>query len=340
MIGGLILGLLLVVFFSLAIGAMKIPPDKLWELLVAKVTGAAVSEPRYEGVLWQLRAPRVLLGCLVGASLAVAGALLQGLFRNPLADPGLIGISSGAAFGATFVLVVGAVIWPGVQALSDQRFLPLAAFAGALIVTLLVQRLATSGGYTAAATLLLAGIAINALVGSFLGFATYLATDAQLRTLSFWMLGSLGTASWQTVAIAAPFCGVLVLLAPRWAMALNAMALGEAEARHLGFSVQRVKVMLIVLTAVGVGISVAFTGIIGFVGLVVPHIVRLGMGPDHRWVIPGSALLGALLLVASDTVARTIFAPAELPIGVLTSAFGAPFFLYMLFRQRRAAAWM
>ncbi len=326
--------LLLVCLASLGIGALKIPLADLFRIL----TGDS-ADAQYTSVFWHLRLPRVLLGCLVGGALAVAGALVQGLFRNPLADPALIGASSGGALGAVFVIVIGGHLFPDVALLSDLRLLPFAAFAGALIVTLLVQRLADSGGYTAVATLLLVGVAINALAQALIGLATYLATDAQLRTLSFWTLGSLGAADWQTVRLSAPFCLILILAAPVWARALNAMALGEAEAGHLGFSVERIKTLIVIVTAAGVGASVAFTGIILFVGLVVPHLIRLSIGPDHRRLLPASALLGALVLVAADTVARTIVAPAEMPIGILTAGLGTPFFLYMLLRQRRRALW-
>lgn len=335
----LILAVLVVVLIatgvvSLCIGAVKISPGAIWAALFG---GGA--EARFQDVIWQLRLPRVLLGFLVGGSLAVAGALMQGLFRNPLADPALVGASSGGALGAVFVIVLSSHFFPDVPLLADLRLLPFAAFAGALVVTGLVQRLATVGGYTAVATLLLVGIAINALTSSVIGLATYLATEAQLRTLSFWTLGSLGAASWQVVALAAPFCLGLIVLAPFWAGALNALALGEAEAGHLGFRVQRLKGVLVVLTAAGVGASVAFTGIILFVGLVVPHLVRSLVGPDHRWLILGSALMGAFLLTASDTIARTVLAPAELPIGIITAGFGAPVFLFMLLGRRNSVLW-
>jgi iron complex transport system permease protein len=202
-----------------------------------------------------------------------------------------------------------------------------------------VQRLSSVGGYTAVATLLLVGVAINSLTSSLLGLATFLSTDAQLRTLSFWTLGSLGGADWRVVMLTLPFCLGLMLVAPLWGGALNAMALGEAEAGHLGYSVEKTKTILVILTAAGVGASVAFTGIILFVGLVVPHLMRSLIGPDHRWLIPGSALLGAIMLIGSDTIARTVLAPAEMPIGVVTAGFGTPFFLFMLLRQHRKALW-
>lgn len=319
---------------ALCIGALRIPLGDMLGVLTGRDPGS-----RYASVLWNLRIPRVLLACLVGGSLSVAGALMQGMFRNPLADPALIGASSGGALGAVFVIVISSKVFPDLPFLSDIRLLPFAAFGSALLVTWLVQRIASAGGYTAIATLLLVGVAVNALVQAIIGLATYLATDAQLRSLSFWTLGSLGAADWQVTALAAPFCLALIVLAPIWGKALNAMALGEAEAGHLGFDVEKIKTALIVLTAAGVGASVAFTGIILFVGLVVPHLMRSMIGPDHRWLIPGSGVLGAAILVISDTTSRTIVAPAELPIGILTAAFGAPFFLFMLLRQRRKANW-
>lgn len=319
---------------SLCLGAVKIPLADVWGALLG-----SASDTRYESVFWQLRLPRIALGFLVGGALSVAGVLMQGLFRNPLADPALIGASSGGALGAVFVIVLAHRFFPEIPLLSDLRLLPFAAFAGALLVTGLVQRLSNVGGYTAVATLLLVGVAINALASSLIGLATFLSTDAQLRSLSFWTLGSLGSANWQVVAMSAPFCLGLILLAPIWGGALNALALGEAEAGHLGFSVEKIKTILVVLTAAGVGASVAFTGIILFVGLVVPHLMRSLIGPDHRWLIPGAALLGAIVLIASDTLARTMLAPAELPIGVITAGFGTPFFLFMLLRQRRKALW-
>jgi len=331
---GLVAALVIVCLLGLSIGAMEIPLGDVW----ASLTGHPV-DARYGNVLWQLRIPRVLLAILIGGALAVAGALLQGLFRNPLADPTLIGSASGGALGAVFVIVIAAKVLPHVPLASDLRMLPLAAFLGALVVTWLVRRLSATEGYTAVATLLLVGVALNALTNALIGLATYLATDAQLRTLSFWTLGSLGAADWKVVSLAAPFCLALILLAPLWAGALNVFALGEAEAAHLGFNVEKTKTILVILTAAGVGASVAFTGIILFVGLVVPHMVRLAIGPDHRWLIPCSVLLGATLMVAADTAARTVVAPAELPIGILTATIGAPFFLFMLLRQRRKALW-
>lgn len=308
---------------------------------VALLAGDGASKAsRPESVIfWQLRLPRVLLAALVGASLSVAGALMQGLFRNPLADPGLIGVSSGSALGAVFAILFGGCL-PILPVAAVPYAVPVAALAGAWSVTAVVLRLATHHGATVVATLLLAGIAINAFVGAAIGLATFLATDAQLRSLSFWMLGSLGGASWESFLLVFPFCAALLACAPRLAGALNAFSLGEAEAGHLGFRPDRVKRSIILLTALGVGGCVAQVGMIGFVGLVVPHLFRLAVGPDHRWLLPGSALLGAALLVVSDTLSRSLVAPAEIPVGIVTASAGAPFFLALLLRQKRRLAWL
>jgi iron complex transport system permease protein len=288
-----------------------------------------------EATLLYIRLPRVVLGLFVGAGLGLSGAAMQGLFRNPLADPSLIGISSGAALAATFVVIIGDAIAYSLPPTVQLLVFPLAAFMGALATTLIVYRLATIAGQTAVATLLLAGIAINALAQAFSGFLTFYATDTQIRSLTFWKLGSLGGATWSSVLVSAPFILIPVLFFPRLARPLNALLLGESEAGHLGFDVERVKRLVVVLVALVVGASVAVAGLIGFVGLVVPHLLRLMLGPDHRSLLPGSVLLGASLLVGADLIARTVVAPAELPIGVLTAITGAPFFLWLLLRDRK-----
>lgn len=331
---GLFIGLLLSLVWAASTGAMVIPWRELLGSLGAKLgifygdTGS-----QQEAVLWNLRVPRVLFAALVGATMAVSGAILQGLFRNPLADPGLIGVSSGAAMGAVMVIMLGHrlsfLIWMGPAAL------PAAAFAGAFLATWIIHRLATVDGYTASATLLLGGVAINAIGGAVVGYSTFSASDAQLRSLSFWLLGSLGGASWGTLAACAPFCIFTLILAPRFARALNALSLGEAEAGHLGFQPESVKKWMVFLVALGVGACVAHTGMIGFVGLVTPHLVRLLIGPDHRWLLSASMLLGAILMVVSDAISRIVVIPAELPVGIVTAAAGAPFFLWLLWQQRR-----
>jgi iron complex transport system permease protein len=329
------LGALLVasVLLSVGTGAVAIAPLEVVAILLARVgieLGVDVT-PRQEAVLLAIRLPRVLLGVLVGAALAVAGAAMQGLFRNPLADPGLLGVSSGAALAAVTVIVVGG---PLVASLGVW-VLPAAAFIGSLLATLVVYALATAGGRTAVATMLLAGIAINALAGSGTGLFVFMADDAQLRDITFWSLGSLGGATWRTLSAAAPFMLAAIFLLPQFARALNAFLLGEAEARHLGVNVETVKLAIVFVTACAVGAAVSVSGIIGFIGLVVPHLIRLVIGPDHRILLPGTVLLGASLLLLADLLARTVVAPAELPIGIVTSLVGGPFFLWLLLRFRR-----
>lgn len=318
----------MVVAWSAATGAVSIPYAELLAFFRGHTT------PN-DTVLWQLRLPRVLMALLVGGTLAVSGVLIQGLFRNPLADPGLVGVSSGAALGAVTVIVLAGGFSLKFQWLQDERYLPWAAFLGGFIVCVIIQRLASVGGQTSMATLLLAGVAINALAGAVIGLCTYLATDTQLRTLTFWTLGSLGGASWKTLFTLLPFCALVLAAAPFSARILNALALGEGEAGHLGIRVETAKRFLIFLVVVGVGACVALTGMIGFLGLVVPHVLRLLIGPDHRYLIPGSMLFGGLLLTMADTFSRIIVAPSELPIGIVTAAFGAPVFLALLWQQRR-----
>lgn len=334
---GMSILLLLVCLAGIGIGAVSISPGQVLSILASRMGLATpwLFDSRQEAVLMAIRLPRVLLGVLIGAALASSGAALQGLFRNPLADPGLLGISSGAALGATAVIVLGGTALAGVSSTLGYAALPLAAFVGGIITTLVVYRLSLVGGRTVVVTMLLAGIAINALAGATTGLFIFMADDEQLRTITFWSLGSLGGATWRAVWTAAPFVALAVLFLPRFSRSLNAFLLGEREAGHLGISTERVKRTIVALVALAVGASVAVAGIIGFVGLIVPHLVRLLTGPDHRYVMPGSALLGGALLVAADIVARTIVAPAELPIGIVTAMLGAPFFLWLLLRSRR-----
>jgi iron complex transport system permease protein len=320
------------------IGAYRIAPSEVVAILLKAlgVSDGAAVKAEQETVLMTIRLPRVLMAGLVGAGLAIAGAAFQGLFRNPLADAGLVGVSAGAAFGAAFVIVLGASVLPGASKVLGIFTLPLAAFIGALTVTTLVYLLSNRDGRISLPVMLLAGIAINALAGAGIGLFTYIATDEQLRNLTFWSLGSLAGTGWRTVAVCLPFVLLGLALALRHARALNALLLGEAEAGHLGVDVRAIKRELIIVAAMVVGVLVAFTGIIGFIGLVAPHIMRLTTGPDHRTLLPGAALLGATLAVLADTLARTVASPAEMPIGILTSLVGAPFFLALLLRERRA----
>lgn len=334
----LLTGLLIIVgLLAVGIGAVCINPEQVVAILLKQIgieTGILV-ETRQESVLMVIRLPRVVAGLLIGAALAVSGAAIQGLFRNPLADPGLIGISSGSALAAAGMIVLGSGVLRGVVAVLGNLTLPLAAFGGGFLTTLLIYRLATLGGRTSVPTMLLAGIAINALSGAAIGLLTFIATDDQLRDLTFWSLGSLGRANWDMLAVILPLLLIALLALPLLARALNAFLLGEAEAGHLGVDVERVKTLVVLLVALSVGAGVAVAGIIGFVGLVVPHLIRLIWGPDHRLLLPASALLGASLLVGADLLARTIAVPAEVPLGIVTALVGGPFFLWLLLTDRR-----
>lgn len=322
--------LLLGAALSVGTGAAGISlPGMLGDLLAG--TPLAAHE---RVVLFDIRLPRLAMGLLVGAALAVAGTLMQGLFRNPLADPGLVGTGAGAGLGAVAAIVLGGLLPAAIGATLGAWLVPLAAFAGAWGVTLLLYRLAQTGGQTSIATLLLAGIAIAALAGALTGILVALADDQQLRDLTFWGMGSLAGASWPKLAVALVLVGPALLLAPRLGPALNALALGEAAAAHMGHDVERLKRRAVLGVAALAGAAVALAGGIGFVGIVVPHLLRLAAGPDHRRLLVDAALLGAALLVLADLVARRITAPAELPIGIVTAVMGAPVFLWILLRRR------
>lgn len=325
------------ILLGVGVGAVSISPMQSLGILCKKLgIGSSISfSETQEAVLGIIRLPRVLLATLVGASLAVSGTAMQGLFRNPLADPGLIGISSGASLAAVSFIVMGmgwfssfGTMW-GVYALSVFTFI------GAFAATILVYRLSQVDGKTVVSMMLLSGIAVNALSQSVMGAFTYTANDAQLRSITFWTLGSLGGATWSNVLGILPFTLAPILLLPRMSKALNAFALGENNAAHLGINTEQTKRIIIMLTAMGVGASVAVSGIIVFVGLVVPHIIRLLIGPDHSILIPVSAIAGAVLLICADIVSRTIMPPSEIPIGIITGLIGAPFFLYILIKQRK-----
>ena len=329
--------LVLVSIAALGAGAVPIPPERILAILWEAATVGG-SEGREALVVLGIRLPRLLTGLLVGAALAVSGALMQGLFRNPLADPGLVGVSSGAGLAAGITIVLGERLAPAALGIDPFALLPVGAFLGGLATTFLLYAISTRGGRTSIATMLLACIALGALAGALSGFLAYLSDDQQLRDLTFWSLGSLGGATWSKLAVIAPILAGVLVATPILARALNALSLGEAEAYHLGVPVERAKTAIVVLVAAAVGASVAAAGVIGFVGIVVPHLLRLAIGPDHRALLPACALLGGALLVAADILARTIVAPAELPIGIVTAAIGAPFFLWLLLRRRALVA--
>ncbi len=320
---GLALLLPLVLLLGAGIGAYPIPPWAIPEILLK---GEGVE---YQ-VLTALRFPRVLGAALVGGLLALAGAVLQGLFRNPLVDPGLIGVSSGAALGAALFIV----LIPGAGAL-EAYALPLFAFLGGLLTTLLLWRLARTPWGVQTTVLLLAGIALNALVGAGIGLLTFLATEEELRSLTFWMLGGFSALTWRLLWTGLPLALLALFLLLPLARGLNALALGEREAFHLGMDLERLKGRAVAGAALGVGVAVALAGGVGFLGLVAPHLFRLLAGPDHRYLLPGSALLGGSLAVLADLLARTLAAPAEIPVGVVTALLGGPFFLYLVLKHKR-----
>jgi iron complex transport system permease protein len=322
--------LLVAMIASAGIGAFPIPAADVLAVL-AHAGGIPVSAsftPEQEAILLGIRLPRVVLAALVGAALSVSGAVLQGLFRNPLADPALIGVSGGAALAAAAVIVLGAgSAWGGL-------LLPLCAFAGGLSATLFIYALAQRGGATVLTLMLLAGIAVNALSMAGIGLFSFLSSDEQLRNISFWTLGSLAAASWGLLATLLPFLAVGLAVLLRLAASLDALALGESQAGQLGVETRRVKRAAVLSGALLVGALTAVTGIISFVGLVAPHMVRMVCGPSHRVLLPASGLAGAVLVLAADSAARVVVAPAELPLGVLTALAGAPLFIALLLRAR------
>jgi iron complex transport system permease protein len=331
------LGLLgiVIVLVSIGRGASAIPLSRIVEIFASLLGLGEAGTGGETAIVLQIRAPRTVLGFAVGGALALAGAALQGLFRNPLADPTLIGASSGGALAAVTMIVLGGTLMGPLGGFERAIALPLVAFAGALAATFLVYRFASRDGETSVATMLLAGIGVAAIANAGIGILIFVSDDDQLRTLNFWLLGSLAGGTWTLVLPVLVFLAVPLVLLPRYAAGLNAFALGEAEAGHLGYDVEQLKHRLIALSALAAGASVAVAGIIGFVGLIVPHLVRLVLGADHRMIMPASALLGGSLLVAADIFARTLVVPAELPIGIVTSLAGGPVFLWLLMRRRR-----
>ena len=310
----------LTILLTMAIGTVYIPPSEIVELFLGRDVPSS-----HETIIFQVRLPRICLGLLVGAALSVAGATLQGLFKNPMADPFIIGISSGAGLGAAFCIASGIVL---------SYATPLMAFIGASIAVFLVYNIARVGGKVPVDTLLLSGIAVSYFLSAITSFLMYMSEN--LHQIVFWLMGGLGGSGWGHVKIAFPliFFGILIIYF--FARDMNVMLLGEEAAQHLGIEVERFKRVMMLLASLITAAAVSFSGLIGFVGLVIPHIVRLLVGPDHRILIPSSALFGGIFLVWADTLARTIFAPTELPVGIITAFFGAPFFIYLLRSRKKS----
>jgi iron complex transport system permease protein len=343
---GLTLSLILAVVvvlgitLSSVIGQLAITPAQVAGSLLRALgiqNDWAPDDTVIESTLWVVRFPRIVMGLVVGAALAVAGAVMQAIFGNPLAEPGVVGVSSGAALGAALGIVLAGL---GFTAFTNSWATAALAFAGGLGATLLVYAVSRSNGRTEVVTLLLTGIAINAFAGAGLAFLLFAGSSASREQIVFWQLGSLNGSRWQEVGIVAPVAVAGLVVALLIAGRLNLLALGERSARHLGVNVEALRIGSIVLVALLTGVAVAFCGIIAFVGLVVPHIIRMAIGPSHRPLILASAIGGGALLVYADLLARTVVAGADLPIGMLTSLVGGPFFFYLLYRQRkRSGGW-
>ncbi|WP_299050964.1 iron ABC transporter permease [uncultured Nocardioides sp.] len=330
---GLVPALVLACLVAAGSGQLPIPVAEVAGSVLHRLgldLGPLPAHPQGEATLWQIRFPRIVMAATVGAALAVAGALMQGVFGNPLAEPSVVGVSAGAAVAAALAIVLG-LDFAGVWTIAA------CAFLGGLVTTLAVYALSRSGGRTEVVTLVLTGIAVNAVAGALLALLLFLADTQAREQIVFWQLGSLNGSRWTYVGVVVPLTLLGAALAMRYARPLDLLALGERPARHLGVDVERLRVVLVVVVALLTAAAVSFCGIVAFVGLVVPHLVRMVVGPSHRVLLPASLVAGALVLVVADLAARTLVAYAELPLGMLTSLVGGPFFFWLLRRTRRTA---
>lgn len=321
--------LCLTLLAAIAWGAVPISPAEMLAAIRHFIQGRP-PENIHEGVFLQLRLPRVLLTAITGAILAVSGVLMQGLFRNPIVEPGLTGTSAGAAFGASFIFVMAPGLSPALKSVTGPLLVPLFAFAGGLLATWIVYSLSKNAGKVSIMSLLLLGIAVNAIGLSGTGFMSYIARDPQARSITFWNLGTFSGASWLQVMIVGAVALLVFLLSLRYSKELNALLLGEEEAGYLGVDTARLKSRIMILNTAMVSVATAFVGVIGFMGLIVPHILRLLIGSDNKRLLPAAMLMGALLLTLADMGARLLLAPAEMPIGIITSIVGAPLFILLL----------
>ncbi|MFD3804658.1 iron chelate uptake ABC transporter family permease subunit [Streptomyces sp. NPDC058611] len=325
----LVAALVVLALVSAGIGAYRIPLGGVLASVQHRAgLGGAPLDRVGESVLWNVRLPRVVLALLVGAGLGCAGALMQGVFGNPLAEPGVIGISAGAAVGAVAAIGLGLSFF-------GNWTITVCAFVAGLITVSAVYLLSRNGGKTEVVTLILTGIAVNAFAGALIGLFVFFADSGQVNQITFWQLGSLAQATWPKVLAVLPCALAGLIVAPFYARRLDLLALGERPARHLGIDVERLRLALVLVVALLTAAAVAVAGVITFIGLLVPHLLRMANGPGHRFLVPGSALAGAVVLVAGDLAARTIAQPAELPLGVLTALIGSPFFFWLLRRTRR-----
>jgi len=324
--------LFLTLIAAIAFGAVSIHPDEMLSSLKHYFQGQRPASI-YEAVFIQIRLPRVLLCAVTGSVLALSGVLMQGLFRNPIVEPGLAGTSSGAAFGASVVFVLSSSFSPELKIYANTFLVPLMAFAGGLIATFLVYTLARNARSVSIISLLLVGIAVNAVALSGTGFMSYIARDPQARDITFWNLGTFARATWTQFFITGAVSIVIFIYALRFSKQLNALLLGEEEASYLGVDTEKLKRRVMILNTIMVSVATAFVGVIGFVGLIVPHMLRLVIGSDNKKLLPASMLAGSILLVMADTGARLLLAPAEIPVGIITSIVGAPVFIILLKRS-------
>jgi len=328
----LILSLIVLTVFSTGTGAVHLSWPEIIDLFRHKMGAGIPVNPIHEGLFFQIRLPRTFLCVLVGASLSVSGAMMQSLFRNPIVEPGLIGTSAGSAFGAAMLLVLGQNSFFQSFSFLGNLLMPACAFTGGLIATLLVYYFSASLNRVNISIMILAGIAINAIAAGGTGFLAYIARDPQARSITFWNLGSVSGASWQSVGIVGTSTIAGFILALRFAKPLNALQLGDTEAGYLGIHTERLKILVILVNTLLVSVATSMVGIIAFVGLIVPHLLRLLKGSDNRYLLIGSALLGAIVMIVTDMICRVVIAPAEMPIGIVTAFIGAPVFLWLLYR--------
>lgn len=327
------MALVLLTVYAASRGQLTIPANEVWGSIMHRIgldVGTTPTHPQGDNTLWQVRFPRIAMAIVVGAALSAAGALMQGIFGNPLAEPGVVGVSTGAAFAAAVVIVFEINV---IGTWTTAAF----AFVGGLVTTLIVYALSRSDGRTEVVTLVLTGIAVNAVAGAGLALMIFLGDTQAREQIVFWQLGSLNGTRWEHVGVVAPLVVVGLAGAMLMSRRLDVLALGDRAARHVGIDVERLRLLAIVLVALLTAAAVSFAGIIAFVGLVVPHLIRMLVGPGHRVLVPASALAGAVLLLGADLIARTAVAYADLPIGMLTSLVGGPFFFWLLRRTRKTA---
>jgi iron complex transport system permease protein len=326
--------LVIAIVLSAGTGAVYLSFREISALIAHKAFGSGIVNPVHEGLFFQIRLPRTILCLFVGAALSVSGALMQSLFRNPIVEPGLVGTSAGSALGAALFIVLGSNSFFSHLSFMGDLLMPVCAFMGGLVATVIVYYFSASLNRVNISVMILAGIAVNAIANGATGFLAYIARDPQARSITFWNLGSFAGANWTAVAFAGASTIVGFFLSLRFAKSLNALQLGDTEAEYLGINTERLKISIILINTLLVSIATSLVGIIAFVGLIIPHLLRLMKGSDNRFLIIGSALLGAIVLSITDMVCRVVIAPAEMPIGIITAFIGAPVFLWLLNRMK------